>query len=77
MTDEGVASDLLEFSNAAVTAPLLTADPKLLKALKPFCDMAAKERRTPSDTLRAAVEKEAETPATARHKSKPLQERSV
>ena len=58
--DEGVASDLLEFSNAAVTAPLVTADPKLLKALEPFCDMAAKERRTASDTLRAAVEKEAE-----------------
>ena len=58
--DEGVASDLLEFSNATVTAPLLTADPKLLKALEPFCDMAAKERRTASDTLRAAVEKEAE-----------------
>ena len=58
--DEGVASDLLEFSNAAVAAPLLTADPKLLKALEPFCDMAAKERRTASDTLRAAVEKEAE-----------------
>ena len=57
---EGVASDLLEFSNAAVAAPLLTADPKLLKALEPFCDMAAKERRTVSDTLRAAVEKEAE-----------------
>ena len=58
--DEGVSSDLIEFSNAAVTAPLLTADPKLLKALEPFCDMAAKERRTASDTLRAAVEKEAE-----------------
>ena len=58
--DEGVASDLLEFSNAAVAAPLLTTDPKLLKALEPFCDMAAKERRTASDTLRAAVEKEVE-----------------
>jgi AraC-like DNA-binding protein len=58
--DEGVASDLLEFSADAVAAPLLTADPKLLKALEPFCDMAAKERRTASDTLRAAVEKEAE-----------------
>ena len=58
--DEGVASDLLQFSNQAVAAPLVTADPKLLKALEPFCDMAAKERRTASDTLRAAVEKEAE-----------------
>jgi AraC-like DNA-binding protein len=58
--DEGVASDLLEFSNAAVAAPLLTADRKLLKALEPFCDMAAKERKTATDTLRAAVEREAE-----------------
>ena len=58
--DEGVASDLLEFSNTVVAAPLVTADLKLLKALMPFCDLAAKERRTASDTLRAAVEKEAE-----------------
>jgi AraC-like DNA-binding protein/DNA-binding NarL/FixJ family response regulator len=46
--------------NAVVAAPPLTADPKLLKALEPFCDMAAKERRTALNTLRAAVEKEAE-----------------
>jgi AraC-like DNA-binding protein len=58
--DEGVAFDLLEISNAAATTPLLSANPKLLTALEPFCDMAAKERRTASDTLRAAVEKEAE-----------------
>ena len=58
--DEGVASDLLEFSNAAVAAPLLSADRKLLAALEPFCDLAAKERRTASDSLRAAVEKELE-----------------
>ena len=47
--DEGVSSDLLEFSINAVAAPLVTADPKLLKALEPFCDMAAKERKTASD----------------------------
>jgi AraC-like DNA-binding protein len=58
--DDGVAFDLLELSSATVTAPLLSADPKLLKALEPFCDLAAKERRTASDTLRAAAEKEAE-----------------
>jgi AraC-like DNA-binding protein len=58
--DEGVAFDLLELSSAAVAAPLLTSDPKLLKALEPFCDLAAKERRTASDTLRAVVEKEVE-----------------
>jgi AraC-like DNA-binding protein len=54
---ESVSSDLLEFSNAAVAARLLTSDPKLLKALEPFCDMAAKERRT---ALCAAVRKEVE-----------------
>ena len=54
------ASDMLEFSNAAVTAPLLTADPTLLKTLEPFCDVGAKARRTASNTLRAAVEKEVE-----------------
>jgi hypothetical protein len=32
--DQGAASDMLEFSNAAVTAPLLTADPKLLKSAR-------------------------------------------
>ena len=58
--DEGVSSDLLEFSTDAVAAPLVTADLKLFKALEPFCDLAAKERRTASDTLRAAVEKEVE-----------------
>jgi AraC-like DNA-binding protein len=57
--DQG-ASDMLEFSNAAVTAPLLTADPTLLKSLEPFCDVGAKARRTASNTLRAAVEKEVE-----------------
>ena len=57
---DGVPSDLLVLSSAAVTAPLLSADPKLLKALEPFCEMASKERRTSSDTLRSAVEKEAE-----------------
>ena len=46
--------------NAVVAAPPLTADPKLLKALEPFCDTAAKERRTALNTLRAAVVKEVE-----------------
>ena len=58
--DQGAASDMLEFSNAAVTAPLLTADPTLLKSLEPFCGVGAKARRTASNTLRAAVEKEVE-----------------
>jgi AraC-like DNA-binding protein len=56
----GASSDLFEFSNDVLAAPLLTADPKLLKALEPFCDMAAKERHTAAGTLRAAVENEVE-----------------
>jgi AraC-like DNA-binding protein len=57
---EGALSDLLEFSNDALAIPLITADEKLRKALQPFCDMAAKERKTAAGTLRAAVESEAE-----------------
>jgi AraC-like DNA-binding protein len=58
--DEGVLSDLLEFSNDALAIPLFTTDAKLLDALRPFCDMAAKERATANGTLRAAVENEVE-----------------
>jgi AraC-like DNA-binding protein len=57
---EGVSSSLLEFSNDTLAIPLITADPKLLDALRPFCEMAAKERRTAAGTLRAAVESELE-----------------
>jgi AraC-like DNA-binding protein len=57
---EGASSDLLEFPNDALDIPLITADPKLLEALQPFCEMAAKERKTAAGTLRAAVESEAE-----------------
>ena len=53
-------SHLLEFANDAVAIPLFTNDPKLLEALQPFCDMAAKERTTTNGTLRAAVEIEVE-----------------
>jgi AraC-like DNA-binding protein len=56
----GGSSDLFEFSNDALAIPLLMADPKLFKALEPFCDMAAKERHTAAGTLRAAVENEVE-----------------
>jgi AraC-like DNA-binding protein len=60
IASEGVASDLIEFSSDALAIPLITADPKLLDALRPFCDMAAKKRRTTPGTLRAAVENEVE-----------------
>jgi AraC-like DNA-binding protein len=56
----GASSDRFEFSNDALAISLLTADPKLLKALEPFCDMAARERNTAAGTLRAAVENEVE-----------------
>ena len=46
--------------NAAVAGRLLTSDPKLLKALEPFCDTAGKERRPTLNTLCAAVKKEVE-----------------
>ena len=57
---EGVSSDVLEFSSDTLAVPLVTADPKLVEALRPFCDAAASERKTARGTLRAAVEKEAE-----------------
>jgi len=57
---EGASSDLLEFSNDTLALPLVTADPKLIEALRPFCDAAASERNTAKGTFRAAVEKEAE-----------------
>jgi AraC-like DNA-binding protein len=58
--NEGALSDLLEFSNDALAIPLFTTDAKLLEALQPFCDMAAKERATATGTLRAAVENQVE-----------------
>ena len=53
---EGASSDLLEFSNDTLALPLVTADTKLIEALRPFCDAAASERNTAKGTLRAAVE---------------------
>jgi hypothetical protein len=51
--NEGALSDLLEFSNDALSIPLLSTDAKLLEALQPFCDMAAKERATVKGTSTA------------------------
>jgi AraC-like DNA-binding protein len=56
----GACSDLFEFSNEALDTPLVTPEPKLLKALTTFCEMAAKERHTAAGTLRAVVENELE-----------------
>jgi AraC-like DNA-binding protein len=54
----GAASDMLEFSNDFLSVPLITADTKLVQALQPFCDMAARERGATPGTLRSAVENE-------------------
>jgi hypothetical protein len=57
---EGSSEHFLEFSNDTLATPLITADPKLVKALKPFCEAAAKERGVVIGTLRSAVEREIE-----------------
>jgi AraC-like DNA-binding protein len=56
----GATSDLLEFTKDTLAIPLITADAKLLGVLQPFCDAAAKERRTETGTVRSAVESEVE-----------------
>jgi AraC-like DNA-binding protein len=56
----GAQANVLELTDDVLRTPLLTGDPKLLHALRPFCDMAAKERNTAGGTLRAAVENEVE-----------------
>jgi AraC-like DNA-binding protein len=60
VANEGASSDLLEFYSNTLAAPLITADAKMLEALRPFCDLAAKERATTAGTLRATVETEVE-----------------
>jgi AraC-like DNA-binding protein len=57
---EGASEHVLEFSNDTLAIPLVTADPKLIHALKPFCDAAAMERGATTSTLRSAVESEIE-----------------
>jgi AraC-like DNA-binding protein len=57
---EGASEHLMEFSNDVLAVPLVTADAKLITALKPFCEAAAKERRLVSGALRSAVEREIE-----------------
>jgi AraC-like DNA-binding protein len=59
-SSEGLSSDFLEFSNEVLAIPLITADPKLVRALRPFCDLTAKERSTATGTLRGALEGELE-----------------
>jgi AraC-like DNA-binding protein len=57
---EGAAGYLLEFSMDTLAIPLITADPKLVNALKPFCEAAAMARGAATGTLRSGVEREIE-----------------
>ena len=54
----GAPSDQLEFSNETLALPLITADPLLLEVLRPFCEEAARTRKTAEGSLRASVENE-------------------
>jgi AraC-like DNA-binding protein len=56
----GAATTMFVISTEDLHVPLITADSKLLRVLRPFCDMAAKERTAKQGTLRAAVENEVE-----------------
>jgi AraC-like DNA-binding protein len=51
-------SDQIGFSNEALALPLITEDPHLLETLRPFCEEAARARKTAQGTMRAAVENE-------------------
>jgi AraC-like DNA-binding protein len=56
----GAQANVVALNEDALRIPLLTSDPKLLHALRPFCEMAAEERNIATGTLRSTVEKEAE-----------------
>jgi len=49
----GAPPDQLEFSNETFALPLITGDPILLAMLRPFCDEAARTRKTAEGSLRA------------------------
>ena len=56
----GAQNTVFQISADALHLPLITADPKLLRVLRPYCDAAAKERNVKPGTLRSAVEAEVE-----------------
>ena len=56
----GGPKTVFQISADALRIPLITADPKLLRVLRPYCDAAAKERNAKPGTLRSAVEAEVE-----------------
>jgi AraC-like DNA-binding protein len=56
----GAPNTAFLLSADALRLSLITADPKLLRVLRPYCDAAATERNVKPGTLRSAVEAEAE-----------------
>jgi AraC-like DNA-binding protein len=54
----GAQSDRVFFSKHTLAVPLATEDLYLLETLKPVCAAAARQRNTPKDTIRIAVENE-------------------
>jgi AraC-like DNA-binding protein len=56
----GAPNTALQIAADALRLPLITADPKLLSVLRPYCEAAAKERNVKPGTLRSAVEAEVE-----------------
>ena len=56
----GAQNTAFQISEDALSLPLITADPKLLRVLRPYCDAAATERNVKPGTLRSAVEAEVE-----------------
>jgi AraC-like DNA-binding protein len=56
----GAQNTVLQISTDALHLPLITADPKLLRVLRPYCDAASKARDIRPGTLRSAVEAEVE-----------------
>jgi Arabinose-binding domain of AraC transcription regulator, N-term len=52
----GAPNTVFQISTDALRLPLITADPKLLRVLRPYCDAAAKERNVKPGTLRSTVE---------------------
>jgi hypothetical protein len=56
----GAPNTVFVLSTDVLRLPLITADPKLLRVLRPYCDAAAKERKVKPGTLRSAVEAEVE-----------------
>ena len=56
----GAPNTVFQISTDALRIPLITADPKLLRVLRPYCDAAGTERNVKPGTLRSAVEAEVE-----------------